>query len=114
MAVGIQVLLQVLLLEPATPAVEIGGKKLENPWAGGLQAPQFSKLQDSLLVVLDRADERLLVFRRDSQRWLWEPEADTLLPSANLRHWMLLRDENADGLPDLFTALSSGIRIFRQ
>lgn len=100
-----------------------GGDTLRQAWAGGLNSPQFSNLdlnadQQPDLVVFDRISHRVLPFlsvaTATGRAWQFAPEYATLFP-AGLRNWVLLRDYDCDGRPDLFTAdeRGSNIRVFR-
>ncbi|SES80870.1 T9SS type A sorting domain-containing protein [Hymenobacter actinosclerus] len=100
------------------------GDTLRQAWAGGLNSPQFSNLdlnadQQPDLVVFDRISHRLLPFLSvaaagGGRTWLFAPEYAALFPN-DLQSWVLLRDYDCDGRPDLFTADQSGsnIRVFR-
>jgi FG-GAP-like repeat/Secretion system C-terminal sorting domain len=100
-----------------------GSETLPNAWAGGLNSPQFSNLdlnadQQPDLVVFDRATNRVLPFlsvaTATGRAWQFAPDYAALFP-ADLYGWLLLRDYDCDGRPDLFTADASGsnIRVFR-
>ncbi len=89
-----------------------GANKLRLPWAGGLQAPQFSRLDlnnDGILdlIVFDRYDYRLLPFLNNGQAsdtaYTFAPEYAPFFPQ-DLQEWVLLEDYNCDGKPDIFTA----------
>ncbi len=100
------------------PVVWKAGDTLTNPWAGGLQAPQFSTIDmdgdgAEELLVFDRMDERLLLFRRVQQRWTYQPSLQALFPQRQLSRWVLLRDYDGDGDKDLFTSVVSNVRVFR-
>jgi len=103
------------------PNVVIDGRSLANPWAGGINSGQFSKMHlndDSQedLVVFDRAGGRLLTFLavRQGSGYVWQhaPSYESLFPT-NLRNWLLLVDYDLDGRKDLFTSTIAGIRVFR-
>ncbi|MBT9393248.1 T9SS type A sorting domain-containing protein [Hymenobacter sp. NST-14] len=100
-----------------------GTDTLRNAWAGGLNSPQFSHLdlnQDRQpdLVAFDRMTNRVVPFlsvaTAAGRAWQFAPEYAALFPE-DLRGWLLLRDYDCDGRPDLFTADASGsnIRVFR-
>ncbi|MBT2558889.1 T9SS type A sorting domain-containing protein [Hymenobacter sp. ISL-91] len=100
-----------------------GGDTLRQAWAGGLHSPQFSNLdlnadQQPDLLVFDRISNRVLPFLNvaaaGGRAWLFAPEYAALFPQG-LRSWVLLRDYDCDGRPDLFTAdeRGSNIRVFR-
>ncbi len=109
--------------ERITPELTVEGVKVRNPYTGGFNSPQFSAadlnydgIQD--LVVFDRVGEVLLpflgAFTSEGVRYHFRPSYAADFP--HMTHWMLLRDYNADGVPDLFTysdvAGVDGIRVF--
>lgn len=101
--------------------VSAGGRTLANAWAGGLNAAQYSRLRldaDTLadLVVFDRAGGKVSTFlaQKSGSGYAWKhaPQYETQFPT-DLSDWMLLVDYDGDGLRDLFTRATLGIRIFR-
>ncbi len=111
--------------EPANfPLKNIEGTAFSNPWAGGLNSPQFSEAdlnndgkQD--LVVFDRTGNRLSTFLNTGTSgqvgYLYAPEFARNFPS-NLRYWALLRDFNKDGAADLFCSSepeNNGVAVHR-
>jgi len=101
--------------------VTIGDRTLTNPWAGGLNATQFSRMHldgDAVedLVVFDRTTNRISTFLAEAQgtgyRWRHAPQYASLFP-VDIRNWMLLVDYDGDGRRDLFTYAPAGLRIFR-
>lgn len=104
-----------------TVPVTIQGKKLLNPWVGGLNNAQFSKMHlndDGVedLVVFERSSHSINTFLAVPQatgfQWKHAPEYETRFP-ADMLHWMLLVDFDQDGRKDLFTSTNGGIRVFR-
>ena len=100
-----------------------GTETLGNAWAGGLNSPQFSAIdlnndQQLDLYLFDRYTNRSLTFLNvaapgGGRTYQYAPEYEALFPS-NLRGWVLLRDYDCDGRPDLFTLVSGGdIRVMR-
>ena len=90
---------------------------LRNPWAGGLNAGQYSNIdlnQDGTLdlVVFDRTSGKLNSFLRQNGTYHYDPAYEALFP-ADLRHWVLLADYDCDGKQDIFTSTSGGIRVFQ-
>lgn len=101
--------------------VTIQGKTLLNPWAGGLNNAQFSKMHlndDGVedLVVFERSSHSVNTFLAVPQatglQWKHAPEYETRFP-ADMLYWMLLVDFDQDGRKDLFTSTNGGIRVFR-
>lgn len=101
--------------------VTMQGKKLLNPWAGGLNNAQFSKMHlndDGVedLVVFERSSHSINTFLAVPQatglQWKHAPEYETRFP-VDMLHWMLLVDFDQDGRKDLFTSTNGGIRVFR-
>ncbi|TGE09796.1 FG-GAP-like repeat-containing protein [Hymenobacter fodinae] len=99
-----------------------GTDTLRNAWAGGLNSPQFSNIdlngdQQPDLYLFDRATTRSLTFLNvadgTGRAWQYAPEYEALFPSG-LQGWVLLRDYDCDGRPDLFTYGNGGdIRVYR-
>ncbi|MFT4033285.1 MAG: FG-GAP-like repeat-containing protein [Siphonobacter sp.] len=103
-----------------TAQVSVNNKVLPNAWAGGLNAPQFSKMYlnaDTLedLVVLDRTAAKIFTFLATRQPdgtygWTYEPTYQAYFPAID--SWMLLRDYDKDGRKDLFARTPAGIKVF--
>lgn len=86
------------------------GHELKTPFAGGLNAPQFSNVdfnQDGLddIFVFDRSGHTSLAFINESTstetQYRFAPQY--LVDFPTLREWVLLRDYNQDGVEDIFT-----------
>ncbi len=93
---------------PDWPVIQ-NGQPLNQPFAGGLNAPQVSEIdlnQDGRqdLFVFDRADNVVLTFIQsgpvDDPVYIYEPAYASMFPP--LTNWVLLRDYNRDGLPDIY------------
>ncbi|MGB3850515.1 MAG: T9SS type A sorting domain-containing protein [Tunicatimonas sp.] len=96
--------------------VLVGGDTLRNPWAGGLNAGQYSTIDldrngEPDLVVFDRTSDKINTFLRKEDGYHYDPSYEPLFPD-DLRYWMLLADYNCDGKPDIFTYSSRGMRVF--
>jgi len=96
--------------------VELDGKQLTLPWAGGLNAAQINTMdlngdtkQD--LAIYDRGAAKIFTFLNLNNKWEYYPEYESLFP-AEVNQWMLLRDFNCDGKKDLFTSDPFGIIVF--
>jgi hypothetical protein len=106
----------------STTALHVGGQRLENPWVGGLNASQFSKMDlngDAVedLIVFDRTSSKITTFlaTKDSQgQFLFKhaPYFESRFPKID--NWMRLVDYDGDGLKDLFVSTSLGIKVYRQ
>ncbi len=102
--------------------VSINGKTIENPWAGGLNSAQFSKMNlntDGIedLVVFDRSCNKIFTFLATKKTdgtffWKYDPRYEALFPT-DLQNWVLLVDYDKDGRKDLFTSAVGGIRVFK-
>jgi hypothetical protein len=97
------------------------GSALRNPWTGGWNSPQFSKIdlnRDGVedLFVFDRSHYKASTFLavQTNGQWgyVYAPEYEAIFPK--MEFWALLRDYNCDGLPDIFTRTNLGLRVYRQ
>ena len=89
---------------------------LSNPWTGGFDLPQWSMgdlNQDGVdeLAVFDRAGDFWLIFSWENGAWVARPELALKMPAC--RSFALLRDYNGDGIADIFTHTTGGIRLYR-
>lgn len=90
--------------------------QLRSPWAGGLNAAQFSKTKlnnDTLedLFIFDRTGDKLLTYINDGNNFIYTPKYEDYFPK--LHNWALLRDFNCDGKKDIFSYVSGGIGIWK-
>ncbi len=105
-------------------ALSQNGGLLPHGLAGGLNTPQFQAADldldgDADLLIFDRTGNKFITFRNDGTPnqpdWHFDPELAGSLPPQT--HWVLVRDFNADGLPDLFGHSQpegiSGVRVWR-
>lgn len=99
------------MFERLTFPVEANGKDLKFPFAGGLNAPQFSQadlnhdgLQD--LVVFERAGNRLTTYLNNGTPneadYTFAPEYACYFPV--LTDYVVMRDFDKDGAADIFTS----------
>ena len=98
------------------------GDELLNPWAGGLDACQFGRMDldgDGMqdLIVFDRRGNRLLTYLNASEpgaiNYLPAPEFVAAFP--DFHEWVIFTDYNGDGLEDIFTYSKgwAGIKVYR-
>ena len=83
-----------------------GSDTLTNPWTGGFNAVQISKMDlnfDSLedLFVFDRTGNKITTFINNGSTYSYAPEYEQLFPQS-LSDWVLLRDYNNDNKKDIF------------
>lgn len=103
-------------LYPYTLPTVSNSEVLSNPWTGGFDLPQWSMgdlNQDGVdeLAVFDRAGDFWLIFSWESGAWVARPELALKMPAC--RSFALLRDYNGDGIADIFTHTTGGIRLYR-
>jgi hypothetical protein len=96
--------------------VEIDGKKLTMPWAGGLNAAQINTMDlngDTKpdLVVFERTINKVITFINQNNQYIYSPDYESFFP-AEVDQWMLLRDFNCDGKKDIFTSDPFGMVAF--
>ncbi len=112
---------QILLVPFDSVEVTRSGELLDNPWAGGLNCPQFSELDLDL-----DGKKDLVIFERNFYGavktfintgatgeigYHYAPEYQARFPQ--MRNWMLLRDFNCDGKEDIFTSVPAGVAVYR-
>lgn len=104
----------------AAATVREGERLLANPWAGGINSAQYSRIHlndDAIedLLLFDRQSNRVMTFVAEAAgggyRWRYAPGFESQFPA--LQAWVLLVDYDGDGKRDLFTHAPSGLRIFR-
>lgn len=100
-----------------------GGSKLLNPWAGGLNAMQFCKMDLNFdgtedLVVFDRTNSKISTYTagtvagNSNKIYQYAPAYELRFP--HMDNWMILADYDNDGLKDLFASTSLGITVYKQ
>lgn len=90
---------------------------LQDPWAGGINSGQFGRIDftgDGVkdLVVYDRSSDMLNLFRYDSGRYEFAPQYNYLFPG-DLYGFVVIRDYDHDGQPDIFTSGKQGLKAYR-
>lgn len=95
--------------QPFSAGVTVRGVPLDNPWAGGLNAPQLSTAdfnRDGMedLYIFDREGNVHLVFiaGRKAGKIVYTFNAEYAAAMPALDSWVLLRDYNGDGVKDIF------------
>jgi len=83
------------------------GRKLKNPFVGGLDAPQFNQMDVDLdgiedLLIFDRTSRQLSIFLYTASGYQYTCEYDHLFPE--ISNWIFVVDYNGDGLKDLFVS----------
>jgi hypothetical protein len=118
---GIQAFSQSPVVRKDDIQVSRNGAVLKNPWAGGLNFPQFSACDlngDGIkdLVSFDRTGNRIRTFINngiiDSASYTYSPQYENLFPSG-IHDFMLMTDYNCDGREDIFTFSNSGMAVYR-
>ena len=97
--------------------VEVNGKSLLNPWAGGLNSPQVSTMDlnaDGLadLIIFDKGASKMSTFLAGDNSYHYAPEYEAFFP-AEINTFVVLRDFNCDGKKDLFTFGQIGVIVFQ-
>jgi hypothetical protein len=93
-------------------SVKKGSSYYEKPFIGGLNSPQFSKMdlnQDGKMdvIIFDRSDYKLLPFLKTTKgNFQYAPEYEKYLP--NGKYIYLTADINSDGKLDVFTLSDIG------
>lgn len=105
------------------PATEFG-RELKFPFAGGMDAPQFSQVdlnRDGLpdIFVFDRQGNTAIPFVTDFREGVFDYKIDwdVLEYFPKLQEWALLKDFNGDGIEDLFASTNEpgvqGVDVYR-
>jgi len=102
-----------------TIKVNENGKMLRNPWAGGMNLPQFSSTDFNGdgkmdLFVFDKDGFMSTVFLNygsgDSIAFKYSPQYEKFFPP--MIRWALMRDFNCDGIGDLFSSCTAGMKLY--
>jgi hypothetical protein len=103
-------------LEENIPVVDAGGNALSMPWAGGLNASHYNKMDLDLdgkedLVLYDRMADKVITFLARDNHFVPAPQYESAFPEG-ITNWLLLRDANCDGRKDIFTGDNLGIKVY--
>jgi FG-GAP-like repeat len=97
--------------------VEIDGRTLLNPWAGGLNSAQINTMDLDAdgqpdLVIFDKTASKISTFLAVKGTYIYAPEYEILFPQ-DINTFVVLRDYNCDGKKDLFTFGQIGIYVYK-
>jgi FG-GAP-like repeat len=104
-----------------TIPVRENGTWLKNPWAGGHNYCEFSEIDlnfDGIrdLFVFDRTGHKVTTYINkgipNTVNYI-DSTAKYAQKFPHLEDWVLLRDYNSDGKPDIFTSSNNGIRVWK-
>ncbi len=96
--------------------VEVSGKSIAMPWAGGLNSAEINTIDldgdgKDDLAVYDRTADKMFTYLRVGNQYVYAPDYEDFFPPS-INQWVLLRDFNCDGRKDLFTSDPAGIAVF--
>lgn len=105
-----------------TTPVSADGFYLQNPWAGGLNSCQISRIDangdgNKDIFIFDRIGSRISIFInmgdvQGDTYYRYTREYNNAFPTG-LTNWVLLRDYNCDGKEDIFANYYSGIKLWK-
>ena len=86
------------LVQQNSIRVIVNNDTLINPWTGGFNSAQISKIdlnndQIEDLFVFDRSSDKVITFISENNNFIYAPEYERLFPP-DLKNWVLLRDFN--------------------
>ena len=105
------------LVQQNSIQVIVNNDTLDNPWTGGFNSAQISKIdlnndQIEDLFVFDRSCNKVITYISSNNKFVYAPEYEKKFPSS-LKNWVLLRDYNGDGKKDIFSFVSGGIGVWK-
>ena len=105
------------LVQQNSIQVIVNNDTLLNPWTGGFNSAQISKIdlnndQIEDLFVFDRSCDKVITYISSNNKFVYAPEYEKKFPSS-LKNWVLLRDYNGDGKKDIFSFVSGGIGVWK-
>ena len=101
------------------PEVRHEGQKMQDAWAGGLDACavypfDLDKDGKDDLLLYDRSANRLRAFVYRDDQWRHSPYHESLFPQEKMYGWVVVEDFDGDGKKDLFLKSVLGIGVYRQ
>src|SRR5690606_1090327 len=118
----LQIVLIWWIYELSAQRTSLWQDEMGNPYpsalSGGFQAPQFSPFDldgDKVpeIISFDRYSGIPQVWKKKEEIGVYILTNDIDLEWPVLHSWMLVRDFNGDGLPDIFTQGNHGIAVYR-
>ncbi len=108
---------QVTLTYDNSIPVSVNQHQLPDPWAGGINAAQYGRLDlngDGLddLIIYDRSSNLVNTFIHTDGEFVYDPDYRIHLPPG-LQGWILFKDYNCDGNKDLFSNSSAGMKVYQ-
>ncbi len=108
---------QVTLTYDNSIPVSIDDIQLPDPWAGGINAAQYGRLDlngdgSDDLVIYDRSSNLVNTFIQTSGEFIYDPDYRIYLPD-ELQGWIQFRDYNCDGRKDLFANSNFGMKVYQ-
>ena len=105
------------LVQQNSIQVIVNNDTLDNPWTGGFNSAQISKIdlnndQIEDLFVFDRSCNKVITYISSNNKFVYAPDYEKKFPSS-LKNWVLLRDYNGDGKKDIFSFVSGGIGVWK-
>ena len=100
--------------------VYINNEPLLNPWAGGLNATEFSNIDLNFdgkldLIAFDKESFKIRCFvytgLSGNRRFKHAPQFESSFPL--VKDWCILQDYNQDGKQDIFTYTSGGMKVYK-
>jgi len=112
-----EALTQITLQYDNSIPIHVNDSKLLDPWAGGLNAAQYGRLDlngDGVedLVIYDRSSNLLNTYIKTEGGFVYNPSYRIYLPE-DIEGWILFKDYDCDGLKDIFTNSTTGMKVYR-
>ncbi|MGL1889170.1 MAG: T9SS type A sorting domain-containing protein [Reichenbachiella sp.] len=103
-------------IQPIYPIVYHQDQHLDLAFAGGINSAQYQEIDldqdgDLDLIIFDRSSDKINGFENNGSSYLYQPKFEYLFPKG-MQNWLVLKDYDCDGHPDIFTSSSSGIEVY--